>query len=66
MSSLYLNRNLVLESTCKLGEAEYVLLGVPYDGTCTYRPGSRFAPLEVRREFLELEKENEGKSFFDL
>jgi agmatinase len=26
-----------------------VLLGVPYDGGITYRPGARFAPFEVRR-----------------
>ncbi len=26
-----------------------VLLGVPYDGGTTYRPGARFAPFEVRR-----------------
>jgi len=61
-----LNRSLVLESNASLADADYVLLGVPFDGTCTYRPGARFAPLEVRREFLELEKESGGKCFFDL
>ena len=29
--------------------ARAVLLGAPYDGGATYRPGSRFAPYEVRR-----------------
>lgn len=29
--------------------ARAVLLGVPYDGGTTYRPGARFAPFEVRR-----------------
>jgi agmatinase len=26
-----------------------VVIGVPYDGATTYRPGARFAPYEVRR-----------------
>ena len=66
MVSLYLNRNLTLESSCGLEDAEYVLLGVPFDCTSTYRPGSRFAPLEVRKELLELEKDSGGRNFFDL
>jgi len=66
MDSLYLDRNLVLESTCGLEDADYVLLGAPFDSTSTYRPGSRFAPLEVRREFLELDKEAGGRSVYDL
>jgi agmatinase len=32
-----------------LREARAVLLGVPYDGGTTYRPGARLAPFEVRR-----------------
>ncbi len=52
---LYLDRNLILESAAQLEDADYVLLGVPFDGTSSYRPGSRFAPLEIRKEFLELE-----------
>jgi agmatinase len=31
------------------GGTRAVLLGVPYDGGTTYRPGARFAPFEVRR-----------------
>lgn len=64
---LYLDRNLILESSCGLKEAEYVLLGVPFDSTSTYRAGSREAPYEIRREFHELEKNTfHGKRFHDL
>jgi agmatinase len=31
------------------GGARAVLLGVPYDGGCTYQPGARLAPYHVRR-----------------
>ena len=60
---LYLNKNLILESTSSLEEAEVALMGVPFDSTSSYRAGSRAAPLEIRREFLELEKE---ESFFAI
>jgi agmatinase len=60
---LYLNKNLVLESNCKLKEAKVALLGVPFDSTSSYRVGSRNAPLEIRRELFELEKEDE---FFEI
>jgi agmatinase len=29
-------------------QADWVLVGMPYDGTCSYRPGTRFAPLAIR------------------
>ncbi|MBY0403967.1 MAG: agmatinase, partial [Cyanobacteria bacterium] len=29
-------------------EAEWLLVGLPYDGTCSYRPGTRFGPEAVR------------------
>lgn len=35
-----------------LQEAEIVLVGAAYDGTSSYRPGSRFAPLAIRSEAL--------------
>ncbi|MBM3309146.1 MAG: agmatinase [Candidatus Altiarchaeales archaeon] len=60
---LHLNKNLVLESNCQLEEAEVALLGVPFDSTSSYRVGSRNAPLEIRRELFELEKE---ESFFEI
>lgn len=37
-------------------EADWVLLGVPFDGTCSYRPGSRFAPEEIRLASWGLEE----------
>jgi agmatinase len=36
-------------------EAKYVILGVPFDVTSTYRSGARFAPLAVRDASLNLE-----------
>jgi agmatinase len=36
-------------------EAEYLLLGVPYDGTSTFRPGSRFGPDAIREASRNLE-----------
>jgi len=41
-------------------EADYVAFGVPFDATASYRPGSRFAPFELRlmSEYLELPGED--------
>jgi len=41
-------------------EAAYVAFGAPFDGTASYRPGSRFAPLQLRlmSMYLELPKEH--------
>lgn len=36
-------------------EADFVLLGVPFDATSTYRPGSRFGPLAIREASENLE-----------
>ena len=36
-------------------KADMVLLGVPFDGTACYRPGSRFGPEAIRREFYGIE-----------
>ncbi len=36
-------------------DADIALLGVPFDGTACYRPGSRFGPEAVRREFYGIE-----------
>jgi agmatinase len=38
-----------------LEEARYVVLGVPYDHTSTYRAGSRFAPRAIREASLNIE-----------
>jgi len=31
-------------------ESEIVVFGIPYDGTTSYRPGTRFGPMHVRNE----------------
>ena len=36
-------------------EASYVVLGVPFDITSTYRTGARFAPLAIREASLNIE-----------
>ncbi len=36
-------------------EAEYVVLGVPFDATSTFRVGARFAPLAIREALLGIE-----------
>jgi len=65
---LYTDKNLILESNCGFAEAEFVLLGVPFDSTSSYRPGSRFGPLEIRKELLELEKfdPRNSQDFFNI
>ncbi len=39
----------------KTEEAKYVVLGVPFDFTSTYRPGSRFGPSAIREASQNLE-----------
>lgn len=36
-------------------ESEIVLFGAPFDGTCSYRPGSRFASARIRPDSYGLE-----------
>lgn len=36
-------------------ESNYVMLGVPFDATSTYRTGARFAPLAIREASLNIE-----------
>ena len=36
-------------------EAKYIILGVPFDVTSTYRVGARFAPLAIREASLNIE-----------
>lgn len=38
-----------------LAEARYVIVGVPYDHTSTFRSGSRFAPRAIREASLNIE-----------
>ncbi len=53
-------------------DSEWILVGVPYDGTCSYRPGARFAPEQIRLASRGLEgyspyfdKDLEDVNFFD-
>jgi len=64
----YLDKNLILESNCAFKDAEFAILGVPFDSTSSYRPGSRFGPLQIRKELLELTKPESyfKKKIFDL
>ena len=36
-------------------KAKYVIIGVPFDSTSSFRPGSRFAPTSIRNISLEME-----------
>lgn len=36
-------------------EADLVIFGAPFDGTTSFRPGTRFAPMVIRQEFYGLE-----------
>jgi agmatinase len=46
-------------------EAEFVVLGVPFDKTSTYRAGSKFAPAAIREASLNVETYS-FRSKFDL
>jgi len=38
-----------------IDQCKVALLGVPYDGTCCFRPGSRFGPSAVREDSYGIE-----------
>ena len=59
-------------STNDFGSARIVMLGMPYDGTCSNRPGTRFAPQQIRLESVGIEtysptfdSDLEDVNFFD-
>ncbi|MBS7657782.1 MAG: agmatinase [Candidatus Bathyarchaeia archaeon] len=41
--------------TTSFEKAKYVIIGVPFDKTSSYRPGSRFAPLFIREASMNIE-----------
>ncbi|GAB4330519.1 MAG: agmatinase [Calditrichia bacterium] len=43
--------------TADFSEADLVLIGAGYDGTSSYRPGSRFAPIALRGETILAQEE---------
>ncbi len=47
------DRFIGFESTVE--DADIVLVGAPFDGTTSYRPGTRFAPMAIRTESYGLE-----------
>jgi agmatinase len=44
----YLSHSLFADANASFEEAEYVLFGVPYDGTTSYLPGTRRGPAAIR------------------
>jgi agmatinase len=46
------------KSELKEGKRKFGILGVPFDGTTTYKPGARFGPLSVREASYNLERYN--------
>ncbi len=59
-------------SCAKFNDAKTVLMGMPFDGTVTNRPGTRFAPQAIRLESIGIEtyspifdKDLEDCKFFD-
>ncbi len=51
----FLSKNWI-GSTASYDDAKIVMLGLPFDGTCSYRPGSRFAPEVLRLASWGLEE----------
>ncbi|MFX1486042.1 MAG: agmatinase [Promethearchaeota archaeon] len=47
--------NTFMGSSSSFDKARYVVIGVPFDGTSTYRPGSRFGPRAVREASNNIE-----------
>jgi len=53
---LYVRRTLSFAgSECRFEDADYIIIGVPFDNTSSYRPGSRFAPCAIREASLNIE-----------
>ncbi len=61
-----------LASIDNFDKADWLMVGLPYDGTTSYRPGTRFAPQAIRQTSWGLEtwspqnkKDLESISFYD-
>jgi len=53
---LYVRRTLAFAgSERRFEDADYIIVGVPFDNTSSYRPGSRFAPRAIREASLNIE-----------
>ena len=55
ISGPFLSKNW-MASVEDYADAQIVMLGLPFDGTCSYRPGSRFAPERLRLASWGLEE----------
>ena len=53
----------MMDAPSEYGTAEYVIFGVPFDGTSSFRAGSRFAPDAMRKASANFESYN---AFFDI
>ena len=52
-----LNKNIETFIACdsSYDESHIVLFGAPFDGTTSFRPGTRFGPAEIRHQSFGLE-----------
>ncbi len=59
---------LFADATSSVEEADFVIFGVPYDRTTSYRPGARFAPNAIRQASYNFEAwmDEHGASLSDL
>lgn len=55
LSGPFLDKNFI-GATEDIEQAKIVMLGMPFDGTCTNRPGARFAPQQIRVESVGIEE----------
>lgn len=51
----FLNSSLARLFGDDIKDADYVILGLPYDGTTSYKPGARFGPVLIRQATLNFE-----------
>lgn len=68
MSLLFTSPFTFARREAKLEEAKYAFLGVPYDGSQSYRVGSRYAPRAIRAASREIEDYDmlEGEDLLDI
>ena len=54
LSGPFLDRNFI-GAVDNFDDAKIIMLGMPFDGTCSNRPGTRFAPQQIRVESVGIE-----------
>lgn len=55
LSGPFLEKNFI-GSSDDFDNSKIIMLGMPFDGTCTNRPGARFAPQQIRVESVGIEE----------